>query len=155
MERLTNHFDYCKMIDCKFYDAELYKQGKCKFFDKSVEHCHEKRMNDKLREYEDAEEQLLKAAGVDLQSMVGEFMHYYTLQKEGRLVELPCKVGDTVYEANHFWNRVIERNVAFVLICKSSIYVKNGCGDSFEFGKECFLTREEAEAALERMSGNA
>lgn len=51
----------------------------------------------KLKEYEDTEEQLLKAAEVDLQSMIGEFMHYYNMQKEGRLVELPCKVGDVVY----------------------------------------------------------
>ena len=73
MERLTNHFDYCKMIDCKHYDAELFKQGKCKFFDNSIEHCHEKRMNDKLREYEDLEEQ-------------------------GKLLKLHFGLGEKVYE---------------------------------------------------------
>lgn len=74
MERLTNHFDYCKMIDCKYYDAELFKQGKCKFFDQSIEHCHEKRLNDKLREYEDLEEQ-------------------------GLLIKLPCKCDEVVWVA--------------------------------------------------------
>ena len=112
---------------------------------------YEGRAIDKLAEYENLEEQVLKATGADLPSMIGEFMHYYNLQKEGRLVELPCKVGDTVYEANHFWNLVLERNVASVDIYRDSICVKNGCGDSFEFGKEVFLTKEEAEAALERM----
>ena len=71
MERLTNHIDYCKRSECKFYDAELYKQGRCKFLKTSIENCHKKRMNDKLREYEDAEEQ-------------------------GLLIRLPCKVGDPI-----------------------------------------------------------
>ena len=82
-----------------------------------------------------------------------EVREYRKLEEQGLLIRLPCKVGDTVYEASHFWNSVIERNVAFVVICKNSIYVKNGCGDSFEFGEEVFLTKEEAEAALERMKG--
>lgn len=75
MERLTNHSDYCKIIDCKYYDAELFKQGKCKFFDNSIEHCHEKRINDKLREYEDLEEQ-------------------------GLLFRLPCKPNEMVWAAH-------------------------------------------------------
>ena len=112
MERLTNHFDYCKMIDCKFYDAELYKQGKCKFFDKSIEHCHEKRMNDKLKEYEDAEEQ-------------------------GLLLKLPCKIGNKIYvipsEINYDLNiiighaelnRVYEQTVHSVQVWGSGYLVK-------------------------------
>lgn len=51
---------------------------------------------DRLAEYEDLEEQVLKSTGTDLASMVGEFMHYYNLKKENRLLELPCKVGDEV-----------------------------------------------------------
>lgn len=47
-----------------------------------------------LAEYEDLEEQVLKSTGTDLASMVGEFMHYYNLKKENRLLELPCKVED-------------------------------------------------------------
>ena len=63
--------------------------------------CTLDQVKQRLFDYEEAEEQLIKAAGVDLQSMVGEFMHYYTLQKEGRLVELPCKVGDVVYRLGY------------------------------------------------------
>lgn len=51
----------------------------------------------KLAHYEDLEEQLMESAEIDIDSMVGEFMHYYNLQKENRLIELPCAVGDTVY----------------------------------------------------------
>ena len=143
MERLTNHFDYCKMIDCKFYDAELYKQGKCKFFDKSIEHCHEKRMNDKLKEYEDAEEQ-------------------------GLLLKLPCKIGNKIYvipsEINYDLNiiighaelnRVYEQTVHSVQVWGSGYLVKT-CNGVYSvlpksYGETWFLTREEAEKALERM----
>lgn len=51
----------------------------------------------RLADYEDLEEQLMESAEIDIDSMVGEFMHYYNLQKENRLIELPCAVGDTVY----------------------------------------------------------
>ena len=73
MERLTNRFDYCEFIECKWRDSELAKVDKCKFFDAtSRDKCHEKAVYEKLREYEDAEEQ-------------------------GLLLRLPCKVGDTVW----------------------------------------------------------
>ena len=72
MERLTNHFNYCECAECKYYDEELAKCNKCKIFITSTGHCHDKKVWEKLREYEDLEEQ-------------------------GLLLKLPCKVGDTVY----------------------------------------------------------
>ena len=126
----------------------------------------------KLKAYEDAEEQLLKAAGVDLPSMIGEFMHYYNLQKEGRLVELPCNVGDTIYVITSPYNIVdCEENYRqppqiFECIIESISLYKCGTrqyraffNNEFvahyltddNFGKTVFLTREEAEAALERI----
>ena len=64
MERLTNSIDYCQ-LHCDFG-----KSNECFFQDKSK--CYEKNIYEKLREYEDSEEQ-------------------------GLLLRLPCKVGDTVY----------------------------------------------------------
>lgn len=80
----------------------------------------------KLKEYEDAEEQ-------------------------GLLVRLPCKVGDVFYEASRQWKTVLERKVASIAIYNNSMWLRNGCGDSFEYGVEVFLTKEEAEKALEEM----
>ena len=79
-------------------------------------------------------------------------------EAEGRLIVLPCKVGDTVYVIN---NRHIEH-------CKVARFVISsyGCGTRGEdlyqhivfelsqLGKTVFLTREEAEAALRKESAN-
>lgn len=140
MERLTNHFDYCKMIDCKFYDAELRKENKCKFFDLDIEHCHEKRINDKLRKYEDLEEQ-------------------------GLLLRLPCKVGDTVYRINQYAKEpIISMKVLQVRF--GELYIRNSflridaindedmgefCYSKNDIGKTVFLTKAEAEKALAEM----
>lgn len=95
MGRLTSHFDYCELFSCPQRNPELAKVNQCNFFNTtSRDKCHEKAVYDKLREYEDLEEQVLKSTGTDLASMVGEFMHYYNLKKENRLLELPCKVED-------------------------------------------------------------
>lgn len=78
-------------------------------------------------------------------------------EAEGRLIVLPCKVGDTVYVIN---NRHIEH-------CKVARFVISsyGCGTRGEdlyqhivfelsqLGKTVFLTRKEAEAALRKEQG--
>ena len=74
--------------------------------------------------------------------------------KDGRLVVLPCKVGDTVYFAAWFGTEphIIKR------IIEPYFYTDDARGggstaDFFlrDFGKTVFLTREEAEKALETM----
>lgn len=73
--------------------------------------------------------------------------------KEGRLVVLPCKVGDTVYFA--LLGRIIEKQVFSIVAFSNSTRIY--CGGTSEYfrpediGKTFFLTREEAEAALEAM----
>lgn len=63
MERLTDNTDYCaSWSDCEMPD------GKCEF----LNNCYDRKIYNKLREYEDAEEQ-------------------------GLLIRLPCKVGDDVW----------------------------------------------------------
>lgn len=87
--------------------------------------------------------------------------------KDGRVVVLPCKVGDTVYMIERIFDidngvcdeicarKVIGHggnnlNKLWVIgsggICNVSIFVS-------EFGKTVFLTREEAEKALQEMEG--
>lgn len=59
-----------------------------------------------------------------------------------RFVELPCKVGDTVYQVDS--ERIYESTV------KRIIYDTDGIAfDERAIGKSVFLPREEAEKALE------
>ena len=77
-------------------------------------------------------------------------------ERDGRLVVLPCKVGDTLYYP--YAKRVIEKRVTQYreLLRKSECIDKWLCVDfsndeTFEaddIGKTIFLTRAEAEAAL-------
>lgn len=87
--------------------------------------------------------------------------------KDGRVVVLPCKVGDTVYMIERIFeidNGVCDEicarkvigyggnnlNALWLIgsggICNVSIFLS-------EFGKTVFLTREEAEKALQEMEG--
>lgn len=71
--------------------------------------------------------------------------------KDGRIVVLPCKVGDTVYFA--LLGRIIEKQVFSIVSFSNSTRIY--CGGTSEYfrpediGKTFFLTREEAERALE------
>lgn len=90
---------------------------------------------------------------------------YEDLEEQGRLVKLPCKVGDTVYEI-HYTNRqyVILSHVVskFVIIPyrfpRVEIYFENENGFSTsdllgQLNEDLFLTRVEAEAKLKELRG--
>lgn len=82
---------------------------------------------------------------------------------EGRLLVLPCKVGDTVYEVQELRKRIQPYTVISVHISECSILfgweIKNDEGmysnvngfSDYAIGKTVFFSLEEAEAALERM----
>ena len=65
--------------------------------------------------------------------------------KDGRLVVLPCKVGDTVYR---IFNPPSREPVISAHTLMSVDYIVRWID---KFGKTVFLTREEAKAALEAM----
>lgn len=71
--------------------------------------------------------------------------------RAGRLVVLPCKVGDTVYFA--LLGRIIEKQVFSIVSFSNSTRIYcDGTSEYFrpeDIGKTFFLTREEAEKALE------
>ena len=81
--------------------------------------------------------------------------HYEDLEEQCRLIELPCKVGDTVYFA--LIGRIIEKKVFSIVSFSNSTRIY--CGGTSEYfrpediGKTVFLTREEAEKALREMEG--
>ena len=131
MDRLTNSIDYCK-LHCDFG-----KSNECFFQDKSK--CYEKNIYEKLREYENLEEQ-------------------------GLLLRLPCKSGDTLYAIGFNNNRpfVYESVVLSILITEKEI-VFNVKVAEFEinsqlkqsmFGRTVFLTKAEAEQKLKEMESD-
>lgn len=69
--------------------------------------------------------------------------------RDGRVVVLPCKVGDTVYLI--VTKRARNYTPEFRFVKKSRLTFLNMERILQGFGKEVFLTREEAEKALEGM----
>lgn len=70
--------------------------------------------------------------------------------RDGRVVVLPCKVGNTVYFA--LFGRIIEKQVFSIVSFSNSTRIYcDGTSEYFrpeDIGKTFFLTREEAERAL-------
>ena len=92
---------------------------------------------------------------VDESQMCGDDCEFY--KDRSRFVELPCKVGDTIY-----WNllgKTVEDEIMSITIYKNVIRVSLGKGISFDIediGRMLFLSREEAELKLtehEKTSG--
>lgn len=88
--------------------------------------------------------------------------HYEDLEEQGRLIELPCAVGDTVYRA--ILGKVYEYTVGSFLVDENgawgmSIFFEQeekkfaANMDCDNLGKTVFLTKEEAEAKLAEMKG--
>ena len=74
-----------------------------------------------------------------------ELKEYRDLEEQGRLIVLPCKIGDTIYITGSRYRR--GRIESWINTGKFRI------SDMEELGKHIFLTKEEAEKALEEMGG--
>ena len=73
-------------------------------------------------------------------------------ERDGRLIELPCKVGGTVYRLNLLKNEIFESVIETIALGEAGFSCHYENGDWFldyHIGKTVFLTREEAECALE------
>lgn len=159
MERLTKrengHAHYprcfekpCGGMGCRTEDCEF-----------NVEIC------ERLAAYEDTgltpgevksmqEEHFSGLEMAKLHSALMELKKYQEADKDGRLVVLPCKVGDTLFRV--FAGEILEHkvsNIRYLAIqgrwdidtIPFCSYVESS------IGKTIFLTREEAEKALEAM----
>lgn len=79
---------------------------------------------------------------------------YEDLEEQGRLVKLPCKVGDTVYV-------IVRKNISVQKIQRATIdsemkiefCTKKRGFALFDIGKTVFLTKSEAEAKLKELRG--
>lgn len=144
MERLTFEGNFCDIAQCR----EL----PCKYDG----NCTQKEVWERLKAYEDAGlspqacanareiEETLSGCDYSISRMV-ELMK---ADVEGRVVVLPCNVGDTVYRLQYIEQTPGRFTVGVVPIKFALIWLE-------EFGKTVFLSREEAEKALQEMEGKA
>lgn len=110
----------------------------------------------------------------DIIPKLKKLAEYETAEEEGRLVVLPCKVGDTVWVTTHPFNvfddfdfyteaqdEIYESYISSITFYENSNqyrihaketrqFIKAYFMES-DFGKTVFLTREEAEKALKEM----
>ena len=151
MERLTQRLKTGEVLMASEYEEKYTEQEWI-----SV-------LQDRLADYEDTR---LEPEKIDMDHEAAEQLRHLCrgcdldrleelaeADKDGRLVVLPCKVGDTVYFA--LLGRIIEKQVFSIVSFSNSTRIY--CGGTSEYfrpediGKTFFLTREEAEAALEAM----
>lgn len=127
MERLT--------IECR---GEYVPKGLC-----SIDRLGRADECDICEEYCKKTEDCSKCA---IQKCFERLAEYEDLEEQGKLLKLPCAVGDTVYTLNALPNgkTVIGETTADAFMCAL-------CMLEGRFGKTIFLTAEEAEAALEMM----
>lgn len=101
--------------------------------------------------------------GEKIAAILKKLAEYEDLEEQGRLVKLPCKVGDTVYGINTDRNIVSALKIISVKIYSYAIYFNYQLIDGiyknivsftdFDIGKTVFLTRSEAEAKLKELKG--
>lgn len=101
---------------------------------------------------------LLKTTqGEKIATILKKLADYEDLEEQGRLLKLPCKVGDTVYYINPDKNTINELVVYGFDIrpLQRFVYDYMGARLNFnQFGKTVFLTKSEAEEKLKELRGN-
>ena len=83
-----------------------------------------------------------------------QLKEYQSLEEQGRLIKLPCKVGDTVYV-------IVGEKISVQKIQRATtdsemrieFCTKRRGFALFDIGKTVFLTKSEAEAKLEELRG--
>ena len=84
-----------------------------------------------------------------IDKIIDKLAHYEDLEEQGRLIELPCAVGETVY--------VIEEDFKDISsIPTKYYYIEENPYDFYMYyaiGDWIFLTKEEAERKLKELEG--
>ena len=154
MERITFDGNFCDIAQCR----EL----PCPY----DENCTQKEVWERLKAYEDAGlspqacaeareiEETLSGCDYSISRMV-ELMK---ADKEGRLVVLPCRQGDELWTYGNFpQGREVYRFTVSDVSTLNGRTVLNTLGlgtiRTEDIGKTVFLSREEAEKALQEMEG--
>ena len=162
MERLTFEGNFCDIAQCR----EL----PCKYGG----NCSQKQVWERLREYEDtglspqacteAREIEETLSGCDYS--ISRMVKLMNADKDGRVVILPCKVGDTIYviaqvlrddgvhseispiQITGIGGNTLNKVWLVSMVNRHEIRISPS-----EFGKTVFRTREEAEKTLQEMKG--
>lgn len=82
-----------------------------------------------------------------------QLKEYQQLEEQGRLVKLPCKVGDTVYKIDRVSGKIKQHKVIHFEIERVDFDNYDYCF-LHHFGKTVFLSEEEAEAKLKELQNN-
>lgn len=174
MERLTKYdTDGQAMMDCQKCEADWTgKHGK-PMADCTALYCRN-RLLDRLVKYEDTERtpEEVTALGklfdyalkesktlTEQLALLNRIRDLAEADKGGRLAVLPCKVGDTLYEVTGR-KTISEYRVKAIRVELFCVFIEWEIEKGFvwqslagitpnEIGKTVFLTREEAEKALE------
>ena len=159
MVRLTFEGNYCDISQCR----EL----PCKYDG----NCTQRLVWERLKAYEDAglspqacaEAREIEETLSSYDYSISRMVELMKADKDGRVLIPPCKVGDTVYFANA--KHILEFTVVGYAVDETGIswvYSEHvdKTGHTYErtfspdrIGKTTFLSREEAEKALQEMEG--
>lgn len=156
MERLTFEGNFCDIAQCDATPGGSYCESGS---------CTQRKVWERLKQFEDkCESPEVLAKAMDMEEILGD--KYYSVDrmlellkadKDGRLVMPPCKVGDVVY-GFHGGKTIlpmvakwIETNTDGWCIAVQYAPMTLRFYRFSDFGKTVFLTREEAEKALEAM----
>ena len=165
MERLTFEGNFCEIAQCK--------EVKCPY----DTDCSQKQVWERLKAYEDTgltpeeikapftEDAMINLAAQALGVEPSRLRELAVADKDGRVVVLPCKVGDILWITGSI-RRLYSAKVRTFFIGHPS-GVRWGDNDDGiqmirttecdvpmrDFGRSVFLTREEAEKALAEMEG--
>lgn len=144
MERLTFEGNFCDIAQCR--DSACQQSGT----------CTQRLVWERLKQFEDAigtpekaawAKQTIEMAFSDDPSKVERLRELYKADKDGRLVVLPCKLGTKVYRIRY---KIADYPDEPDLEIADTWFTPEYRED---IGKTVFLTREEAEKALQEMEG--
>ena len=149
MARITFEGNFC--------DISMCRENPCPYNGM----CSQRQTWERLKEYEDTGfdpeeiadfmkrwEQTVEIGGMLKKYCIDHIRDLLHAEQDGRLVVLPCKVGDTVYQIDA--ERVYESEVKWIIFdCDDIAFDERAIGESI------FLTREEAEAALVLKGGES
>lgn len=159
MERITFNGNFCDIAQCR--EMPCQHGG----------NCSQKQVWERLKAYEDTgltpgevksmqEEHFSGLEMAKLYSVLMELKKYQEADKDGRIVVLPCKVGQRVFALLDTDKHISECEVKQIGMGNEIGFIglEPICARGREygvalngFGKTVFLTREEAEKVLEAM----
>ena len=147
MERITFEGNFCEIARCK--------EVKCPY----DTNCSQKQVWERLKQYEDSKrtpEQIEALEAALIGKAVAQITEFEGLpiarlrelavaDQEGRVIVLPCKVGDTIWRLKRTFETYPDKSKPYT---EADGFLLQ---DIWNVGKNVFLTREEAEKALREM----